>query len=130
MESADRPVVLLVDDEFLVLLAIRDFMAEAGFTVLEAEDAEAALDVLYDHPETELVFTDINMPGQMDGIGLAHALQYLRPDIEIVLTSGRAAPARSELPSRARFVEKPYSMGALTEIFRSMLAEGPARPAL
>ena len=130
MESAGRPVVLLVDDEFLVLMAIGDFMAEAGFTVLEAEDAEAALGMLYDHPETDVVFTDINMPGQMDGVGLAHAVQYLRPDIEVVLTSGRAAPALSDLPTGARFVEKPYSMGGLAEMFRTILAEGPSRPVM
>jgi DNA-binding NtrC family response regulator len=127
MEFCGRPAVLLVEDEFLVLLAARDFLAEAGFLVLDAENADGALALLDDHPETGLVFTDINMPGSMDGVGLAHVVSRRRPDVHVVLTSGRAAPAAADMPLGARFVEKPYGMGDISEMFKTLLASGGDR---
>ena len=130
MVSCDRPAVLLVEDEFLVLLAVRDFLNEAGFSVLDAENADGALAVLEAHPETGLVFTDINMPGSIDGVGLAHAVSRRWPDVRLVLTSGRAAPAAADMPLGARFVEKPYGMGDISAMFRTLLDEGGDRATL
>jgi CheY-like chemotaxis protein len=101
------PAVLIVDDEPFIRMAAADTLSDAGVTPYEAADADEALGLLGEHPEIELIVTDVNMPG-MDGVALARRVRDLRPDLGIILTSGRRAILAPELPARAEFLAKPY----------------------
>lgn len=109
---ADRPssprVVLVVDDEPLIRMNAVDMLLDAGFEVLEAGDAADALRVLEAHPEVAVLFTDVNMPGEMDGIDLARRVHALRPDVHLIVTSGKVTPTKGTLPEQGAFLGKPY----------------------
>lgn len=101
-------VVLVVDDEPLIRMTAADMLADAGWPAIEAADADEALALLDAHPEVTVLFTDINMPGSMDGLDLARRVHELRPDMHLVITSGKMRPGRAELPGDGRFIGKPY----------------------
>ena len=102
-----RHVVLIVEDEPLVRLTGADLLAEAGFDVLEASNADEALRILEATPEVRVVFSDVEMPGSLDGLGLARNICRHWPSIGIVLTSGHRI--REEMiPCDGTFVAKPY----------------------
>jgi CheY-like chemotaxis protein len=105
--GAAKPAVLIVDDEPFIRMAAADTLGDAGLTPFEAADAGEALDLLSGHPEIALLVTDVNMPG-MDGVALARRVRGMRPDLGIILTSGRRAILAPELPARAEFLAKPY----------------------
>lgn len=107
--SPDIPkIVLVVDDEPFIRMNAIDILSDAGFGVLEATDAADALNVLGDHPEIGVLFTDINMPGPMDGLALAQRVHEMRPDVHIILTSGKVRPTTEEIPDSGDFIGKPY----------------------
>ena len=110
MPFADKKpgVVLVVDDEPLIRMNAADMLADAGWSAIEAADAAEALDLLDQHPEVSVLFTDINMPGTMDGLDLARRVHELRPDVQLIITSGKLRPGRGELPGEGRFLGKPY----------------------
>ncbi len=113
----------MVDDEAVLRFLASDVLEESGFQVLEAENAKAALQVLADHPDVRVLFTDINMPGALDGLALAREVHARWPGINLVVTSGRLRPSDSEIPDSGRFVAKPYSPDALVnEIRRALVA--------
>jgi CheY-like chemotaxis protein len=102
-----RHVVLIVEDEPLVRLTGADLLADAGFDVLEASNADEALRILEATPAVRVVFSDVEMPGSTDGLGLARNICRRWPSIGIVLTSGHRI--REEMiPCDGRFVAKPY----------------------
>ena len=102
-----RRVVLIVEDEPLVRLTGADLLADAGFDVLEASNADEALRILEANQEVRVVFSDVEMPGSLDGLGLARNICQRWPSIGIVLTSGHRI--REEMiPCDGRFVAKPY----------------------
>ena len=103
-----QQVVLVVDDEPIIRMNALDMLTDAGFGVLEAADAGEALGVLADHPEIGLVFTDINMPGSMDGLELARRVHELRPDVHLIITSGKVLPNVTDMPDDGEFIGKPY----------------------
>ena len=117
------PLVLVVDDEFLVRLNALSLLEEAGFGVLEAGSADEAIAVLERRKDIRIVFTDINMPGSMDGLRLAHAIRDRWPPIDIVLTSGRMRVRDEDMPERGVFLGKPYEPGELVEMVRSLASE-------
>ncbi|HEV7283761.1 MAG TPA: response regulator, partial [Kaistia sp.] len=86
--SNGPPVILVVEDEGLVRMAAADDLVEAGFKVIEAANADQAIQMLETHPEITILFTDIDMPGSMDGIRLAHAVRERWPPVKLVLVSG------------------------------------------
>jgi two-component system, response regulator PdtaR len=105
----DQILVLVAEDEELVRVVIVDALEDAGFEVLEAEHAEAALGVLQSHAaRVHVLFTDIQMPGTMDGLALAHHTAKNWPKIALLFTSGRPRPHQRTLPERSRFLAKPY----------------------
>ena len=106
MASACKPAILVVDDEPFIRMAAADTVEDLGFCPIEAGDASEALDILSTHPEIELLFTDINMPGSMDGVALARCACRQRPDLGIIVTSGRERPA--SVPGDGTFLPKPY----------------------
>src|SRR4029450_119836 len=115
-----RPLVLVVEDEFLVRMNAVSLLEEAGFGVLEAASADDAIALLESRKDIRIVFTDINMPGSMDGLRLAHAIRNRWPPIELVLTSGRVRVRNDALPARGRFLSKPYDPNKLVEVVTSL----------
>jgi CheY-like chemotaxis protein len=113
--------VLVVEDEFLLREFAADVLMDSGFSVLQARDAEQALLILGEHPEVEVLFTDINMPGSMDGLKLAHAVRDRWPPVKILLVSGQVAPWRADLPPNSRFIGKPYRAAVMVEELRSLV---------
>jgi CheY-like chemotaxis protein len=107
-----RHVVLIVEDEPFVRLTGADLLAEAGFEVLEAGNADEALRILEATPEVRVVFSDVEMPGSLDGLGLARNICRRWPSIGIVLTSGHRIREET-IPRDGRFVAKPYDGQAL-----------------
>ena len=119
--ACKRPVVLIVEDEFLVRMGTRDAVETAGFDVLEAGDADEAIAILAARNDVRLIFTDVHMPGSMDGLKLAHFVRDRWPPVKIVATSGRARIAESDLPEGGRFVPKPYSAAEITATLRELI---------
>ncbi|GGE07258.1 response regulator [Aureimonas endophytica] len=110
MGTIDRHAVALVaEDEPLLRMEAADTLEEAGFTVLEAATSDAALRHLEAHGSIELLFTDIEMPGPIDGIGLAREVAQRWPGVSIVVCSGRYSLQPGDLPRQARFIAKPFT---------------------
>jgi two-component system, response regulator PdtaR len=101
--------VLVVDDDALTLMTAIVTVEEAGYVVISAHDAEDAMRALLQHPEIAGLFTDINMPGVMDGLALAHETRRLRPAMQILLASGAVHPGASDMPARGQYLRKPYT---------------------
>jgi two-component system, response regulator PdtaR len=110
------PVVLVVDDEAIIRMNAADMLADEGFATIEACDAEDALAEIIRHPEISVLFTDINMPGQFDGLELARLVHEYRPDIRLILTSGRSPPPANQIPDDGRFLSKPYDQASLARL--------------
>ena len=121
MPYPDAPVVLIVEDEFLIRMAAVDAFTEAGFVVFEAEHAAHALLVMAGAAHVHLLFTDINMPGVMDGIGLAERLKASSPGLCLVITSAAPLPDATDHLS-ATFVPKPYHAEAVCRTAMGLLA--------
>ena len=120
--SVDSKVVLVVDDEpFARLLAVQVFLDE-GYTVLEAADAAEALAILEANDDISLLFTDINMPGDLDGVDLIERVRESRPEIALVATSGHGHPVAARVPASAAFLAKPYMVHTLSETVRQLAA--------
>ena len=116
------PRILVVDDEPLLRVFNVDMLSEAGFEVLEACDASEALSVLESTDGIRVVFTDVEMPGALDGFALAERIEARWPDIGVVVTSGRRYPERSiDAPDR-RFVPKPYAVAQVVELIDAFVA--------
>ena len=119
-----RPVVLIVEDEFLLRLDAAEMIGEAGFEVVEAANADEAIEILEARPDITVVFTDIQMPGSMDGLKLARAVRGRWPPIKIVATSGQFDVGTMDLPEGGRFLPKPYSPGQITGVLRELTSNG------
>jgi CheY-like chemotaxis protein len=102
-----HPVALVVEDELLVRMVLVDVLMDDGFEVIEATTADEALLALKRRPDVNLIVSDVEMPGTINGFVLAQRVAEERPDIRIVIVSGRAAPKPGDLPEGARFIPKP-----------------------
>lgn len=96
-----------------------DFIAEAGFEVVEPAHADAAIAILKNRHDVAVVFTDIEMPGSMDGIELAHVVRCGWPPVVIVVKSGRVAPGEAHLPANVRYLKKPYRSADVIEALQT-----------
>jgi two-component system, response regulator PdtaR len=114
--------VLVVEDEFLVRMDAVDSIARAGFRVYEANNADEAIRILETNHNIRVVFTDINMPGSMDGLKLAHYVRGRWPPIKLIITSGHTLPAGEELPDGADYFAKPYQLEKVTRSIREIAA--------
>jgi len=101
--------ILVVDDEALIRMATMDIMEDAGYSVVEAANADEAIIMLERCPDIAAVLTDINMPGSMDGLELSRLIQARWPLIELVVTSGRLIGGAVHMPPGIHFVVKPYT---------------------
>lgn len=113
-------VVLVVEDETLVRMGIVDHLIDEGFTVLEASNADEAVAILTSNLDIRIVFTDVDMPGSMDGLKLAAAVRRRWPPIKIVVTSGHRKVAIEELPGEAQFFSKSYNPYKVAAALRSL----------
>ena len=117
---AKRPIVLIVEDEFLLRMSAVAMIEDAGFEVLEAGDADEAITMLESRSDIRLVFTDIQMPGSMDGLKLAAAVKGRWPPIKIIATSGRHLIRDSDLPEGALFLSKPYTSEGISILLHEL----------
>ena len=101
-------VVLVVEDEMLLRMRAVDMVEDAGFTPIEAVDADQAVAILESRSDIAMLFTDIQMPGSMDGLKLAHAVHDRWPPIKIILVSGKLRLANIDIPADSRFFGKPF----------------------
>ena len=122
VERSRRPVVLAVEDEPLVLMLAVDMIRDAGFEPLWASNADEAIRILESRDDIRIVFTDINMPGSMDGIKLAQAVRGRWPPIKIIVTSGFSEGELRLLPQGSQFIPKPYDAGQMSEVLHSLAA--------
>ena len=119
-------LVLVVDDEAVLRFLAADTLEENGFRVVEAENAEEALRVLAERSDVRVLFTDVNMPGALDGLDLVREVHARWPAIKLVVTSGRLRLSDGEIPDAGRFVAKPYSPDTLVEEIREAAGRGCA----
>ena len=124
-----RHVVLVVEDEPLLLMMATDLVEEAGFEAVEARSADQAVEILQERKDIRIVFTDIDMPGSMNGMRLAAMVRDRWPPIEIIITSGAVTNAVAQLPDRAVFFPKPYDHGRLLSTLQTF-ANLPSLPGL
>jgi len=125
---APAPVVLVVDDDPDVLLVASTLLSAQGYTVLEASSGEEAMRVMRAHPEVAILFTDIVMPGEVDGFELAHQAKQLRPSLLVIYTSGyiEQIPWGEKGVGYGPLLSKPWRREQLLELVRSVV-EGGAR---
>ena len=102
--------VLVVEDEALVNMFTASELRAVGYEVLTAFDADEAIRFLEERNDIDLVFTDINMPGSMDGLKLAAAVRLRWPAIKILVTTGKATPTPEQMPAGSVIVRKPYEI--------------------
>jgi CheY-like chemotaxis protein len=119
-DSAKIPAVLIVEDEALVRSGAAKMVEDAGFEVIEAANADEAIRILESNRDIRVVFTDVQMPGSMDGLKLAHAVRNRWPPIKIIVTSGHELLTEQELPKGARFFAKPYSPFQIRDALRAL----------
>src|SRR5580698_2160048 len=115
--TSDQPAalrtVLVVEDEMILRMRAVDIVEDAGFASIEAVNADDALAILESRSDIEMLFTDIQMPGSMDGLKLAHAVHERWPSIKIVLVSGQLTLTDADKPAESRFYGKPLAVKAM-----------------
>jgi two-component system, response regulator PdtaR len=105
----DRPKILVVEDEVLIRMSAVDFLQDVGFDTLQANNAPDACAIFASRPDIAAVFTDIEMAGAFDGLAFAREVRAKRPDVFVLVTSGRQLPLSPALPTDCVFLPKPYS---------------------
>lgn len=110
MTQPSLPYALVVDDEPLIVIDTSFILEDAGFQPMEAGSGEEARALLEEHQsKVALLFSDVDMPGSLDGFGLARHVAEHWPHIEIVIASGRVLPQAGDMPDKATFIAKPFN---------------------
>ena len=115
-------VVLIVEDDFLIRLQAAQIISKAEFDVVEASSADEAISILEARSDITILFTNIQMPGSMDGLKLAAAVKGRWPPIKIVATSGLVNVRQEDLPEGGHFISKPYDSIQLTAALQELTA--------
>jgi CheY-like chemotaxis protein len=115
------PIVLIVEDDMILRMRSVDIVEDAGYTPVEAVDADEALGILQSRSDIALLFTDIQMPGSMDGLQLAHAVYERWPQLKIILVSGQLKLSSAEIPRDSRFFGKPLVSGQIITEMQDMI---------
>ncbi|MDB6147444.1 MAG: signal transduction histidine kinase [Spartobacteria bacterium] len=123
-DSTNVPNVLIVEDEMILRMRAVDIVEDAGFCPVEAINADEALAILESRSDISLLFTDIQMPGSMDGLKLAHAVHDRWPAIKIILVSGQVKPSDAEKPADSRFFGKPLGVAQMITELQAMVGAG------
>jgi DNA-binding NtrC family response regulator len=128
LENSIAPaVVLVVEDEMLLRMRAVDMVEDAGYTPVEAVDADQAVAILESRSDIALLFTDIQMPGSIDGLGLAHSVHERWPPIRIIMVSGQLKAASIDIPADSRFFSKPFEAGEMIAEMRDMIGQARNR---
>ncbi len=114
--------VLVVEDEFLIRMDLVDHLSGEGFEVFEASNADEAIAILEANDRIQVLFTDVDMPGSMDGLKLSAAVRDRWPPVRIVVTSGHRAVVPTDLPEGSLFYAKPYDHAAVAASLRGLLS--------
>jgi two-component system, response regulator PdtaR len=122
MMNVPVPIILVVEDDALIRTLAVEIVEEAGFNFIEAANADEAVAILESRTDIAMVFTDIDMPGSMDGLKLAHAIRNRWPPVKIVMVSGKTHLSPRELPTNSKFFAKPYPVSEMILELRSSLA--------
>ncbi|APH72567.1 response regulator [Aquibium oceanicum] len=117
-----KKVVLVVEDSPLIRMGAVDLVISAGYEALEARDADEAIRILESRADIDLVFTDVQMPGTMDGIKLSHYIRERWPPVKLLVASGNAILEESSLPTGSRFFSKPYDDHAIADAMARLMA--------
>ena len=120
----DTPVVLVVEDEMVLRMRAVDIVEDAGFVPVEAVSADQAIEILESRDDISLLFTDIQMPGSMDGLKLAHAAHTRWPHIKIILVSGQIAVTEADKPDDSKFFAKPLEVQQMIHELQEMVGKG------
>jgi two-component system, response regulator PdtaR len=112
--------ILVVEDETFIRMDVVDMLRAAGFNILEATNADEAIQILERNPDVCLVFTDIDMPGSMNGLKLAASVRDRWPPVRIIATSGHVKIRAGDLPGDARFIPKPYQFAQIIDAIREL----------
>jgi CheY-like chemotaxis protein len=120
MAHLPKTSVLIVEDDAIQRWFAMSVVEDAGFEAIEAGNADEAVRILESRKDIQIVFTDINMPGSMDGIRLAACIRDRWPPVEIILTSGELGEKDVKLPAGGLFFPKPYDPHAVSEAMRRM----------
>jgi CheY-like chemotaxis protein len=127
--SVRKAVILVVEDSPIIRMCAVDLVLAAGFEALDAGSADEAIDILERRPDVHLVFTDVEMPGTMDGVKLTHYIRDRWPPVKLIVASGKTIVEESHLPAGARFFPKPYHDHTIVEAMIGLLAgENGDRP--
>lgn len=119
------PAALVVDDDALIRMDACAILEDAGFTTLDARDADAALRIMEDsHDTVQLLFTDVQMPGSCDGFALAREVARRWPHVGILVASGQMTPSPGAMPDGAHFIGKPFSAEVVHDRVRELLPNG------
>lgn len=115
-----KPVILVVEDEVLIRMGATALVEDLGYDYFEASSADEAIELLEQHPEITIIFTDIEMAGSMDGLQLAAFVRRRWPPVQFIIVSGNHAAVASEMPKGAVFFRKPYSNAAIGEAISAL----------
>jgi CheY-like chemotaxis protein len=121
LPATQAAAVLVVEDEVLIRMAIVDSLEQSGFAVYEAANADEAIGLLERHDDIRVLFTDVDMPGSMDGLKLAAAVRDRWPPIKIVVTSGQVGVKPGDLPAEGRFFPKPYDPSQVAQVLHELV---------
>ena len=123
--APSRPAALIVEDQPFVGLVASDILRESGFQTFHAYDADGAAQLLEEHPEIELVVTDAELHGPIDGIELCRRVSRDHPHVQLVVTSAGQELASAQVPQGARVLRKPYASGELRTLVaaKALLAD-------
>ena len=124
METAIPPAILVVEDMAVIRMDAVATIEEAGFRAYEAASADEGIRMLEKHPDIAVLFTDVDMPGGMNGLALAHYARNRWPPVEIIIASGAANPVKSDLPDRTHFLPKPYPMHHVIAVLHNLATTG------
>ena len=113
----------MVEDEALVRMLAVSVAEDNGFEALTAASADEAIGILESRSDVRLVFTDVNMPGSMNGLRRAHAVRDRWPPVELLVTSALGSITAKDLPERGRFLAKPYDVATLSTAFQQMAGD-------
>jgi CheY-like chemotaxis protein len=121
-DDVRQPIVLVVEDEVLIRMAMAAALRRAGLNVIEACDAAEALEIVHTGVEPDALFTDILMPGPIDGLRLAALLETTFPSMKVFVSSGRVSD--SDLKLRLNFIPKPTEPDSVARAIKYVLARG------
>lgn len=120
MSDLPQTTVLVVDDEPLVRMDLAEQLQAAGYRTVEACHADEAIAILEKHLEIRVVFTDVQMPGSMDGLALSHYIRKRWPPTILIISSGNKAPNAADMPSDVDFLSKPFWKDALDKVLHNV----------